>query len=241
MIASQGASQIIKSSDGILAYQQVKNNSSGVTPSPAGGGEGGGINTMSTPRGGQYKLTLPDGTKVWLNAASSITYPIAFSGKTREVRITGEVYFEVAKNKQKPFIVKTHKENITVLGTQFNINSYSDEPFTKTSLIEGSVSINNKILRPGEAYENGIITKTNIARDVAWKNGLFNFDGLDLPAAMRQLARWYDLDIEFEKNIPDKVIRGEMGRDLKLSQVQKILNMMEVKFRLEGRKMIVSP
>ncbi|MBO9571593.1 MAG: FecR domain-containing protein, partial [Chitinophagaceae bacterium] len=122
----------------------------------------GGFNTMTTPKGGQYQLTLSDGTKVWLNAASSITYPITFTEKNRTVSITGEAYFEVAKNKTKPFIVKTTTDEITVLGTSFNVNAYADEKAMKTSLIEGSIKIGGTILQPGSAYVNGKIIKTDI-------------------------------------------------------------------------------
>ncbi len=131
------------------------------------------MNTMSTPKGGQYKLTLADGTKVWLNAASSITYPTTFTKNTRKVTVTGEVYFEVAGNSSKPFIVKTYKDEIQVLGTQFNVNAYVDESTIKTSLIEGSVKVNDKILRPGEAYSNGNVTATDLQQDIAWKRWLF--------------------------------------------------------------------
>lgn len=200
-----------------------------------------GYNTMTTPRGGQYRLLLSDGSKVWLNASSSITYPTAFTTKTRNVSITGEVYFEVEKDKTKPFIVLTPKDSITVLGTSFNVNTYNDEPAPVTTLLEGSVKIAGSILRPGEAYRAGKIMKADVEQAVAWKNNIFNFNGLDLPGAMRQLARWYNLEVRFEGGIPDKKIRGEMGRDLNLSQVIKILEKMELNFRLEQNKLVVTP
>ncbi|MBO9571981.1 MAG: FecR domain-containing protein, partial [Chitinophagaceae bacterium] len=181
----------------------IENNNGRVTYSQ---GERMVMNTMSTPRGGQYQLTLSDGTRVWLNAASSITYPTSFTEKTREVSITGEAYFEVSTNKSKPFIVSVVSKpspfekggsreinrdtdsrgiyQITVLGTSFNVNSYPDET-PKTSLIDGSIKINNSILKPGQAYTNGKITTTNITQDLAWKNGEFNFQDLNLEQAMR--------------------------------------------------------
>ncbi len=200
-----------------------------------------GFNTMTTPKGGQYKLLLSDGSRVWLNAASSVTYPTAFIGNTRTVSITGEAYFEVAKDKSKPFIVVTQHDSISVLGTSFNVNTYNDEPASTTTLLEGSVKINGKLLKPGQAYTAGTIINADTEQAVAWKNGIFNFNGLDLPNAMRQLARWYNLDVEFEGKVPAKQIRGEMGRDLNLSQVIKILERMEFNFRMKENKLIVSP
>ncbi|MBO9571816.1 MAG: FecR domain-containing protein, partial [Chitinophagaceae bacterium] len=183
----------IENNNGQLIYS----NSGRGSLSPAGGstprearGEGGlaTFNTMTTPKGGQYQLTLSDGTKVWLNAASSITYPTAFRGNTREVSIIGEAYFEVAKNAKQPFHVKTSKEKITVLGTEFNVHVYDEEP-SKTSLIEGSVKINDRILQPGQAFVDGKIIATNIEQDIAWKNGYFPLEGKSLRNVMRELER----------------------------------------------------
>jgi transmembrane sensor len=199
------------------------------------------FNTMSTPRGGQYQLTLPDGTNVWLNAASSITYPTAFVNNSREVTITGEAYFEVAKNKAKPFKVNTRTDRITVLGTAFNIQAYPDEASMKTSLVEGSVKIANAVLKPGQAYINGKIVLTNIDHDVAWKTGMFNFEEADVKTVMRQIARWYDVEIVYEGEIPATRFVGEMTRNINLSGVLDILKAAGVKFRLEeGRKLIVT-
>ncbi len=231
-LAMQGNVKVIKLSNGELRYQipgQVLNDKNDRAV----------FNTMSTPKGGQYKLILPDGTNVWLNAASSITYPTVFAGKEREVKITGEVYFEVAKNEQKPFIVKTHDESIRVLGTEFNVNSYVDEPFIKTSLVEGVVSIANKILHPGEAYRNGIITKTNIEQDVAWKMGFFNFDNTDLGSMLRQISRWYDINIVYSSAIPDLRFEGRVRRDLSLSQMLRLLDNLEVKYKVNGKMLYI--
>ena len=192
--------------------------------------------------GGQYRLVLPDGTKVWLNAASSITYPASFQDKERKVSVSGEVYFEVAKNADKPFIVDVDGgAKIEVLGTHFNVNAYANEPAIKISLLEGSVKSGGIVLQPGQALINGKVITTDLERDVAWKNGLFNFNGLDLPTAMRQLARWYSLEVKFEGGVPNKVIRGKMGRDLSLSQVLNILEKMELNFRIEQKTLIVTP
>ncbi|MBO9571735.1 MAG: FecR family protein [Chitinophagaceae bacterium] len=197
------------------------------------------MNTMSTPRGGQYQLTLSDGTRVWLNAASSITYPTSFKEKTRTVTISGEAYFEVTANKSQPFIVKTIKEEITVLGTSFNVNAYEDEPTTKTSLIEGSIKINNAILTPGKAYTNHKIINTNIDQDIAWKNGAFGFDNTELEKALRQIARWYDIEIVYPDGVPNEFIKGDIGRNLTLNQAVKVLKDIGVNCRIEGRKLVV--
>ncbi|MBO9572857.1 MAG: FecR family protein, partial [Chitinophagaceae bacterium] len=187
-LAMQGISKVVKLEDGQLVYNFER----GSYPPLKGRGLAT-FNTMSTPRGGQYQLTLSDGTKVWLNAASSITYPTAFNGNTREVKITGEVYFEVAKNKSRPFIVKTPTDEITVLGTEFNINAYQDETAVKTTLVEGSVKINNTVIKPGQAYSKGKLFKTNIQQDIAWKNGYFMFDSENITSVMRKISRWYNV------------------------------------------------
>ncbi len=198
------------------------------------------MNTMTTPKGGQYKLTLTDGTKVWLNAASSITYPMAFNGKTREVSITGEAYFEVSRNKTKPFIVKTPHEDIAVLGTSFNVNAYEDEPAMKVSLLEGSVKVGELNIAPGQAYQKGQVKATDLNEDLAWKNGAFYFKNADLEAVMRQFARWYDVEVIYEKRKVNKEISGDIGRDLNLSEVLEGLKGLGVKSRIEGKKLFVA-
>jgi len=198
-------------------------------------------NTMSTPRGGQYRLTLPDGTLVWLNAESSITYPTVFAATERSVTVTGEAYLEVAKEKNRPFRVMAGDANIEVLGTHFNINAYANEGHTKTSLLEGSVKINSRILQPGQAFANGEVFQTNVARDVAWKNGVFNFNDQNLAQVMRQLARWYNLEVEYPLGVPKKEYGGEMGRNLSLGQVLKGMESTGLRFELNGRKLTVKP
>ncbi len=188
---------------------------------------------MSTPRGGQYQLKLPDGSKVWLNAASSITYPTAFTGDNREVKITGEAYFDVVKNESKPFVVKTYKDRVIVLGTEFNINSYTDEGFIKTSLVEGTVKINQTLLKPGQAYINGKILETDLSKDLAWKNGLFSFENADIQSVMRQLARWYDVEVKFKGSISTDQFSGKLGRNLALSQVMRLLRVARVNYEIE--------
>lgn len=196
-------------------------------------------NTMSTPKGGQYRLNLSDGTNVWLNAASSISFPTSFPSHTRIVNITGEAYFEVSKNPGKPFIVKTYKDEITVLGTSFNVNSYPGESNVKTSLLEGSVYIDTVILKPGEAYSSGRISSTDLDQDVAWKIGVFNFHHVKLADAMRQIARWYDVDVRYEGKFNNTELGGEIGRNLTLQQLLSGLEDKELQFDLKGKMLTV--
>lgn len=228
-LATQQGSNIQKAG-GQIIYDPLEQNVKSVTH-----------NTMSTPRGGQYNLTLADGTRVWLNAASSITYPTYFTQKTRQVTITGEVFFEVRPYKDKPFIVRTNNESITVLGTSFNVHSYPDETSSKTTLIEGSIRINDKILKPGQAYINGQAINTDIQQDIAWKNGIFDFNNTDIKTAMRQFERWYDIDVVYEGELPAFDFQGKLPRSLTLHQVLKALNKVGLQSKLEGRKLIVSP
>lgn len=197
------------------------------------------FHTLTTPKGGQYQLVLPDGSKVWLNAASSITYPTVFVGKDRTVSITGEAYFEVANDKSKVFHVRTPKEEITVLGTNFNINAYSNEETSKTSLLEGAIKIGNTILKPGQAYMNGKVVTTNIEQDIAWKKGFFNFEDADLPAVMRQLERWYDIEVKYKGTMHERVFSGELSKNLPLSEIINILKDIHVNFRMEGRTLVI--
>jgi transmembrane sensor len=233
VILDSAASETIK--DGTLS---IKNNNGQLIYKQ---GDRVAMNTMSTPKGGHYQLTLADGTKVWLNAASSITYPTAFVGTLREVSITGEAYFEVTRNPKQPFVVKTSKEAVTVLGTSFNVNAYADEPAMKTSLLEGAVKVGNSFLRPGQAYLNGKVVPTNLDQDLAWKNGAFNFQGMDLTAAFRLLGRWYSVDVEYSGALPTKKIRGEIGRNLSLSEVLKTLSELGIHTRIEGTTLVVLP
>jgi transmembrane sensor len=228
-------------------------------------------NTLSNPRGSNViDMTLADGSRVWLNAGSSVRYPIAFVGNERKVEITGEAYFEVAHNAGKPFYVTRDNVEVKVLGTHFNVNAYEDEADIKVTLLEGSVKVsggmNAVTLKPGQQAQAALAASsrsesgTSIDRQVtlsnsvdldqvmAWKNGKFQFDRTPLPVVMRQLSRWYDIEVVYEKGIPNVVFAGEMGRDLNLSQVLKVLSKMEVNFKIEvrpddplgrGRKLIV--
>lgn len=208
-------------------------------------------NTMSTPRGGQYKLVLADGTQVWLNAASSITFPTAFAGAERLVEITGEAYFDVAKDKKRPFIIKSGETQVRVLGTSFNINAYHDEITARTTLVEGQIIVKSnraqKTVAPGqqaETLQNGnieLLNNVDVDQVVAWKNGSFSFNRTPLKEVMRQVARWYDVEILYESVIPDLKFGGELKRNLLLMDMLEILTKTGVHFRVEGKKLIVFP
>lgn len=207
-------------------------------------------NMIATPRGGQYSVVLPDGTKVWLNAASSLKYPTAFPGTERRVELTGEAYFEVAKNAAKPFFVKTASQTVEVLGTHFNINSYADEKATKTTLLEGSVRVTGNTgqqglkLKPGEqatatGKEIRMVAEPDLDEAMAWKEGKFIFRDADLQTIMRQLSRWYDVDVEYQGEVITRHYRGRVSRNVPVSQVFQILKTSGVNFTINGRKIIV--
>jgi len=212
-------------------------------------------NTISTPRGGQYQIELPDGSQVWLNAVSSLRFPTAFTGKERRVEITGEAYFEVAKNATMPFkvVIVTPSENgteIEIKRTQFNIMAYNDEAAVKTTLLEGSVKINQDskavLLKPGQQARLQdksikIIDNVDTEEVVAWKNGYFQFTSASLQQVMRQIARWYDVGISYEGKVPERRFGGKISRDNNASEVLKVLELSKVKFRIEDKKIIVTP
>ncbi|RPD38705.1 FecR family protein [Chitinophaga barathri] len=240
-LAQQGGSNVVKLGNGQLAYV-------------GGTGETGGnmYNVIATPRGGQYRIALSDGTQVWLNAASSIRYPAVFSGDERKVEITGEAYFEVAKNEKKPFKVAINKSTeINVLGTHFNVNAYEDEQDIRTTLLEGKVSIsvfqNQQVLKPGQQgtviYGNtgGFVKVQDVDTEeaVAWKKGMFCFKNADLRTVMRQLSRWYDVEVAYEGGNNGAVFEGKIQRELNLSDVLEALRKNNVQFRIEGRRIIV--
>ncbi|RAK02291.1 FecR family protein [Larkinella arboricola] len=238
LLARQGTAEIRKTGDGILVY------SAKATPA----GPDGRMNTLTTPKGGQYEVSLPDGSKVWLNASSSIRFPSVFPASERKVEITGEAYFEVAKNKAKPFRVKFNTSEVQVLGTQFNVMAYPEEGASKTTLVEGSVQISHRqqhtALRPGQqavVSANGQInTKyTSVDQAVAWRNGLFYFKDAGIEEVMRQLARWYDVEIEFGGKIPVRQFTGKIARNVNLSEVTHMLRYAGVNCRIEGKKIVI--
>lgn len=233
IIATQGGSQI-KLQNGQLAYTNSRQ-AEQIT-----------YNTLTTPKGRQFRIELPDGSTVWLNAASSIRYPTTFTGAERTVEITGEAYFDIAKQANTPFRIITRHTKIEVLGTQFNVNAYDDEPATSTTLLQGSIRVNKDILKPGQQAQTTqtaqhIITTADTGKITAWKNGLFNFEDATLEEIMRQLERWYDIKVVYESNIPHLEFVGKMNRDMPLSGVLLALRKSEVHFRVEGRKLIVLP
>jgi ferric-dicitrate binding protein FerR (iron transport regulator) len=236
VLTQQGNVKIVKQSNGQLLYEGAGNHEMM-------------YNTMTTPRGGQYRLTLPDGTLVWLNAASSVTYPAAFTGRERSVSVTGEVYFEVAANENMPFRVKAGDMNINVIGTRFNVNAYAEEPTVRTTLIEGAVSVSagqaSAVLKPGQqARVQGnqtlaVINNIDTEEIIAWKNGYFQFTDADMPAVMRQIEKWYDVKVTYEGAIPKRSFGGGIQRSLPLSQVLGILEANDVKFKIEGKNITV--
>lgn len=237
-LAQQGGIKVIKIG-GQLSYS-LKSNSPEVL-----------YNTITTPKGGQYQLTLSDGSRVWLNAASSLHFPAAFSGKERKVELTGEGYFEVAHNKEKPFIVTANNMNVQVLGTRFNINAYSDENSIKTTLLEGSVRISKgnttRIMIPGDqASMDNLTGEITIKKDadldeaVAWKNGKFIFQSADIKSIMRQLEKWYDVNVVYERNVTNEEFVGSISRQVNISQILDMLKKAgSIDFVIKGRTVIV--
>lgn len=240
-LTQQGSVKVVKLDNGKLIYEKDENTNDVAVQ----------YNTISTPRGGQYQLVLVDGSKVWLNATSSIRFPTSFAGKERDVEITGEAYFEVAHNAEMPFHVKVNGMDVAVLGTHFNINAYDDEEVMKTTLLEGSIKVSqgNKsaLIAPGEQAQiaektDKIEIKRNVDLDeiVAWKNGKFLFQNADIYSIMRQLERWYNITVSYEGNITNEEFVGVISRNVNISQ---ILSMLErtgaVKFEIEGKKIIV--
>ena len=237
-VTQQSNTQIVKTAKGQLSYTALNQNSKVLV-----------YNSVTTPRGGQYQLVLPDGTKVWLNASSSIHFPVAFVGKERKVTITGEAYFEVAKDKKKPFIVSSANMDIEVLGTHFNVSAYTEESNVKTTLLEGSVKINNKksevYLLPGQQSQlNGagqFSVKNNIDLDkeIAWTKGKFQFNSNTIQEIMLQLSRWYDVEVIYQGKVSSETFSAIVKRSSNISQVLKLMEASGVKFEIEGKKIYV--
>lgn len=210
-------------------------------------------NTISTSIGNQYQLTLADGSKVWLNAASSIHFPTSFTLKERKVTITGEAYFEVAHDSSKPFKVAFSNPDgkngeVEVLGTHFNVNTYADEQDVKATLLKGSVKVTSdghtQMLSPGEqavVFSHGIKLKKNIdvSQVTAWKDGYFVFDNTDIGTIMKQAARWYDIDVNFEGTIPVDGFTGKISRNEPLSRFLKVLELNDIHVKVEGRSVTI--
>jgi ferric-dicitrate binding protein FerR (iron transport regulator) len=199
-------------------------------------------NTLATANGEQspYPLILPDGSKVLLNAQSSITFPTAFNGKERIVKITGEAMFEVSHNAKQPFKVQTQTQIIEDIGTIFNVNAYADEHVTKTTLIAGKVKVNNMLLEPGQQTDGSYIKTVNTKRYTAWKNGDFYFEDDSIQAVMRQLSRWYNIQVNYEGHIPTDGFNAQISRSKNISAILQILaNTKGVHFKIEGRRITV--
>lgn len=255
MLTQQGSTDVVKNADGEVTYNASKEKSA-ITAS---------YNLITTPRGGQFKLTLPDGSLVWLNAASSLKFPVSFTGKERVVQLTGEAYFEVAhvniagSLERMPFEVQVNNGmKVQVLGTHFNVNGYDDESAVKTTLLEGKVKVTNTrdnnslisvYLQPGQQAS---LTKADgnlgVQKDaklataaIAWTHQKFSFTSADVKTVMRQLARWYDVEIEYAGNLPEKTFSGEIPRDLKASEVLSLINFAGIRFQIEGKKIKVLP
>ena len=248
-LTTEGNMKIEKTGNGQLVYHATSAKKPGVL-----------YNTLSTPRGRKFQLILPDGSNVWLNAESSITYPLTFVGKERKVEISGEAYFEVSHNAAKPFKVKIKTPlgdggEVQVLGTHFNIMAYNNENSIKTTLLEGSVKItkgnSSRLLNPGQqgqvspgngqvAEEIKVISNANLEEAIAWKNGLFIFDGADIKTIMREVSRWYDLEINYEKEI-SQTFTGTIPRTVNASRLFNYLELTRhVHFILEGKKVTVT-
>ncbi len=241
-LARQGEIQLLKNGNGLLSYvpslQGTAITRESLLP-----------NTVSTPRGGQYKVVLSDGTKVWLNAATTLRFPAAFAGSERRVELSGEAYFEVEKDPTRPFRVQLNDKSVVeVLGTHFNIMDYEEEGLSKTTLVEGKVKVSageeTKVLKPGDQVVNRgagtmqLKSQTNTGQVLAWKNGLFDFTSADLGSIARQLERWYGVEILFEGPVAQRHISGVISRNNHLDTVLKMLEFTAgIHSRREGDKL----
>ncbi|MBO9727883.1 MAG: DUF4974 domain-containing protein [Chitinophaga sp.] len=237
-LTNQAGSEITKTTDGSLEYHPVATGAAIDIQ----------YNKLSTARGEQYQITLPDGTKVWLNAATTLTFPTSFANlPSRKVDVTGEAYFEVTPDAAHPFIVRTTQQEVKVLGTSFNINNYADEPLAKTTLIQGAIKINNgKTLTPGQqaiSAKDGAMKIANVATEatIAWKNGYFEFNDEDIYEIMRKVSRWYNVEVIYEGDIPMNAMEGTISR---FEDVTKVLNTIQktglLRFRIAQKKIYVS-
>lgn len=238
-LANEAGISISKTADGQVVYE-IKGKRKKASQ----------VNTLSTGKGETYILTLPDKSKVWLNAASSLSYSASlYDGGLRRVKLQGEAYFEIAKDSAHPFIVQTAKQKIEVLGTHFNVNSYQDEPGIATTLLEGSVKIidgtSEQIIKPGEQAINRAgaisVNKVDPGTVTDWKNGDFNLDKVNFKVAMRKIARWYDVEVIYDTSITDDMEAGGwVSRESNLSSILKLIESSGlVRFKVDGRKVYV--
>jgi len=244
-IATQGGSQVLMQNGAIVYEKEKAAAATAINPAAAVV-----YNTVTTPRGRQFRVVLPDGSGVWLNAASTLRYPTAFTGDQRAVELSGEAYFEIAKDERKPFVVTARDMRVQVLGTAFNLMAYPDETAVNTTLVTGAVRVvatkSSLVLDPDQQAslpDNAgrfTVSKPNLKEVLAWKDGRFRFDGAKITTIMRQIARWYDVDIEYRGEVPSNEFNGSISR---AEYARKILDALErtgnVNFSLEGRKIIV--
>lgn len=241
IIGKQGNTNVVKAGGGQLLYSTGNTTSSTVM-----------YNTLRTPRGGQFSLVLPDGSKVWLNAASSLRFPTAFAGASRDVELTGEAYFEIKEDAAKPFRLNVHHMNVDVLGTSFNVMAYDDERTMNTTLLTGAVRVNcgneTAVLKPGQQARSSrkgtirVVTAADPEDAVAWKSGLFLFNNDDLETVMRNIGRWYDVEVELSQEVAHLTFTGQISRSENVSEVLKMLELTNaVHFKIAGRKVMAIP
>lgn len=255
LLGTQANVAITKSTGGRVSYEIAKHKNYT--------GNAVAYNIITTPRGGQYQLNLSDGTKVWLNAASTLRFPVAFKGDKRVVELTGEAYFEVnpkplaGKRKSKiPFLIKTHHQLVTVLGTHFNVNAYDDEPDTKTTLLKGSVKVTkltsqrSAILKPGQqsmtidstAITGITVINVDASQSIEWQKGYFSFDHESVESIMRKISRWYNIDVDYKGNIRYRKFGGRISKFENISEVLQVMEKTQViHFEIQGRRIVVMP
>ncbi|MDR6786116.1 transmembrane sensor [Pedobacter africanus] len=242
-LANEAGVLINKTAEGKLVYELKSS-----------GAEAEDINTLTTAKGETFEVRLPDGSLVWLNAESSISYAATLNNKgLRQVKLDGEAYFEVAHNAERPFRVSSKGQLIEVLGTKFNINAYADEPATTTTLLQGAVKVSKQgapgkdgiRLQPGQQStltKNGLnLSNVNPENAIAWKKGYFDFKAENMESVMRKLSRWYNIEVEYQGDLSNVLIEGEIPRNTSLSQVLQVLKAANINFTITGRKLIVSP
>ena len=238
VVTKEGNVDIVKLKDGQISYGKTENTSKEIL-----------YNVVATPKGGKYNLTLADGTRVWLNAASSLRFPASFSGNDRRVEMEGEVYFDIAEDLKHPFIVMVNGAEILVTGTEFNVDAYQDESSMKITLLEGKVELKDKNnqtkLTPGQQAEiseagNFVIhNKIDMEEVIAWKEGLFYFNKADIKAVMKQISRWYDIEVEFEGKVIVERLSGKLSRNVSLNEIIQVLELYDLRIIRDGRKIVV--
>lgn len=236
IIAKTKSFEVVKTENGQLVYNAFERNYKNARAAE--------FNIISTPRGGEYRVILPDGSKVWLNAASSIKFPGVFKGNIRMIELQGEAYFEIAKNAAMPFRVKSKSAEIEVLGTHFNVKAYANEKVMKTTLLEGSVKItmgnSSHLLKPGQlailtSGKMTLLNNVDVEEQIAWKNGLFQFKDADIDEVMQQAALWYDLKVSFQGKIPKKYFTGKVSRNVNATEFMNMLKYTGVRYKMAGK------